>query len=193
MQHILGSRSLRAATIVGALAALILGGCEVIASVDRSLIQDPLGGAGGVGGSGGGTGLTGGSTGGSGGGDCLPAECPGADEDCRVRACDANDECTWENLAEGTTCTGSGDEKVCDGDGTCVECNSTADCDGSDVCDEDLCVDAECVNGQLGGDETDVDCGGDVTTCSVRCELGESCLVPSDCTSQSCGTNHTCE
>ncbi|MBW2457178.1 MAG: hypothetical protein JRI68_21870 [Deltaproteobacteria bacterium] len=178
----LHSRVVRVGTVIGALVALILGGCELIASVDRSLIQDPVS-AGGMGGSGGGTGLTGGS-GGTGGGDCVPSECPGADEDCRVRACDSNDECTFEDLAEGTTCTGTGDEKVCDGNGSCVECNTTTDCDGTDVCDQDLCVPAGCVNGQHDGDETDTDCGG---SCSP-CENGEDCNVAADCESGVCGS-----
>ncbi len=156
------SRLLRCGAVAAGLLAVGITGCELIATVDRSLIQDAVGGSGGLGGSGGGTG---GSTGGAGGSTCVPEQCEGVDEDCRVRACDENDECVFENVALGSTCTGTGDETVCDGDGNCVECNVTADCDGDDLCDQNLCVPAGCVDGELGGDETDIDCGGSCPPC----------------------------
>ncbi len=38
------------------------------------------------------------------------------------------------------------------------------------------------------GDETDVDCGGSCSPCS----LGESCSIWDDCTSNYCAANNTC-
>lgn len=47
-----------------------------------------------------------------------------------------------------------------------------------------------CNDGMLGGDETDVDCGG---SCGSTCEIGDDCLVDEDCVSQSCGDDDTCQ
>ena len=47
-----------------------------------------------------------------------------------------------------------------------------------------------CDNETLDGDETDVDCGG---SCPVACADGESCEDDSDCSSQVCGEDGTCQ
>jgi hypothetical protein len=43
-----------------------------------------------------------------------------------------------------------------------------------------------CNTGVQDGDETDVDCGGDITLCNVRCNAGKMCAVNSDCASNMC-------
>ncbi|MEW5852171.1 MAG: hypothetical protein AB2A00_25505 [Myxococcota bacterium] len=75
--------------------------------------------------------------------------------------------------------------------GTCVACNSNADCAGSPprVCVSHLCVVVDCANFQQDGDETDEDCGGSCPPCVD----GSACLVAADCVSQVCnGALLTC-
>ncbi|MBW2454643.1 MAG: hypothetical protein JRI68_09035 [Deltaproteobacteria bacterium] len=150
-------------------------------STSTSTSTSGIGGTGGIGGIGGIGGA--GGQGGTGGDPCDPSLCPGADTDCSKRICDDNDECDVEHEPAGTSCTGSGDERVCDGEGTCVECMVTDDCDGSDLCDNQMCVPPTCTDQQLNGTETDVDCGGD--DCAP-CANTEGCLVAGDCQSGFC-------
>ncbi len=148
------------------------------------------------------------------------ADLPNDGRECTDDLCNQGNPSNPPVAAE-TACSTDGGS-VCDDDGNCVECYSNTQCTDPATCGgggtpgvcgctpiscgpgganmtcgyaaADGCGSPlNCNNDVKDGDETDVDCGGDVTTCSVRCELGESCLVPSDCTSQSCGTNHTCE
>jgi hypothetical protein len=90
----------------------------------------------------------------------------------------------------GTTCmlTGGG-SGVC-GDtsgsnaGKCVECNATADCTGSKVCDTgNQCVDPSCTDNMKDGSETDKDCGG--SSCPP-CANSLKCGVDADCQSLNC-------
>ncbi len=175
--------------VVGTLFAWSIAGCELIVSVDRGRIdQGTGGGQTGGGGTGGSTTMTGGGgTGGGGGPTCDPATCDGVDTDCRFRACDVNDECTFDNAQEGDPCDDgtSADAAVCDGNGSCVECNSSADCTfdvNATECSNNECVPATCTDGALNGDETDVDCGG---SCN-QCMDGDDCLVDADCDSLFC-------
>jgi hypothetical protein len=127
-------------------------------------------------------------------------------------------------LSGGTPCD-QGDGKVCNGNGQCVDCFSNADCTLPETCGgggtvevcgctpiqcdavgltcgfypDDGCGDVlPCNNGALDGDETDVDCGGTVSTCSTRCAAGKACALGSDCASGvccdtiCCGTGQTC-
>jgi len=111
---------------------------------------------------------------------------------------------------------------VCNGEGECVECYSNDHCTAPETCggggtpgacgctpiscgpsganltcgyapDDGCGSPLDCNNNAQDGTETDVDCGGSVSTCSVRCNVGQSCLVGSDCASGICGTNDTCE
>jgi hypothetical protein len=102
------------------------------------------GAGGGVGGSGGGVGGTGGAGGGVGGsGGSVAAECvndfdcPGTDTSCHHRVCDAG-KCLTADQAQGAPCF-EGGGVVCDGNGTCVECNAGADC-SSGQCAAHACV-----------------------------------------------------
>ena len=177
-----------AAVVAAALIGYTTTGCELIASVDRTLIPSGEGGTS-QGGNTGGTGADGGM-GGSGGQPptCVAADCPGNDEDCRFRAC-VNDMCDFENASQGTTCTDAMnmDAQVCDGMGTCVQCNDNSDCGGATpVCDQNLCVGAECTDNMTNGMETDVDCGG--PDCAP-CANGLACQVFGDCSSAYCDTS----
>ena len=95
----------------------------------------------------------------------------------------------------GTACT-ENDGKVCDGAGTCVECNvDDPDCKDAapkTVCDpggSHVCVLPHCSNGVPDSTETDVDCGG--PDCG-KCADGSSCAGSGDCASNFCD-NGTCE
>jgi hypothetical protein len=181
----------------------LLGGCELIAAVDRSLIDEATGGGGnptaGGGGSGatggggnpttggGGTGATGGGGDGGGGAppECtMPSECPNAPE-CQTATCN-NEMCGVENVASGMTCTTG----VCDGNGACVECLKDGDCTAPDTCDvaTNNCVAPGCMNGMMNGDETDVDCGGSCNPCANgdMCGASDDNCVSGNCAGGTC-------
>jgi hypothetical protein len=122
----------------------------------------------------------------SSGGACTsPADCPPPGTACVTVAC-ADATCTTTNAMLGTLCSDDGGV-VCDGEGTCVGCNFTSDCTGSDICAMSKCVSATCADGMKDGNETDVDCGGSCPGCAD----GKDCDVASDCSSSFC-SNGTC-
>ena len=169
-------------------------GCELIATVDRDLIDNGTGGTGATGGGGtGGTGTGTGNMGGGGGETCDETQCPGNDTDCRFRICDASDMCDFENATLGTTCTDTADPDaaVCDGAGTCVECNDNNDCTDPEICDtaNNVCVPMECMDGMMNGMETGTDCGG--PDCG-DCPNGQGCVDFNDCQSGVCDGTMTC-
>lgn len=49
---------------------------------------------------------------------------------------------------------------------------------------------AHCTNKSQDVDETDIDCGG---TACPKCMSGQKCLVPTDCVSNNCKGNKTCQ
>ncbi|MBW2456970.1 MAG: hypothetical protein JRI68_20820 [Deltaproteobacteria bacterium] len=130
-------------------------------------------------------GTGGGTSSGSGGGaPCdTPGDCVGADQTCRYRICESG-YCGMENAPPKTPCD-DGDGIVCDGEGNCVECVDTADCD-TGACQDHECVPINCINGVKDGDETDVDCGG---SCAP-CDDGDDCLTATDCVSLFCDGGH---
>jgi hypothetical protein len=152
---------LTSAAVFGALWALLAGGCHLIGGIDEFTYAEAAGGGGPDG--------------------CDPATCPGLDEPCLRRVCPGG-ACGFAPVASGTACSDS-IVGVCDGDGACVECLTTEDCSGDDVCDEHDCVPKECIDGVQNGQETDVDCGGPL--CG-KCENGEGCALGSDCDSGFC-------
>jgi hypothetical protein len=129
-------------------------GCELIASVDRTLIQDDAGASGGGGGSGsnttssaGGGGATGG--GGNGGGgttSCTtPVDCPDPGTECVERTCE-NNVCGTTNVANNTPLSdpaqtpGDCKQRQCDGDGGEKEVDLDADfLDDNKECTDDAC------------------------------------------------------
>lgn len=181
--------------VLGALA--LVAGCFETAT----LIPDPVGGAGGSGASTGGGGQAGGNpggtggnpstggssaggTGGSGGAPCVPEDCAGVDTDCRVRACDPG--CTFEMLAEGTSCDDDGGI-ACDGNGQCVECTLPAHCTGTD----EVCVNNTCVPGALANGDA---CVGDAQCVSGACAVDDGVCCDTACTGtcESCIGSKTC-
>ncbi len=121
---------------------------------------------------------------------CDPANCPGPDTDCTNPVCNGN-VCAIGNEPAGAACDdGAAGSKVCDGGGTCVECNGPNDCMApTPVCLMNLCVAEHCQNMMLDqGLETDIDCGG--TECPP-CANNLGCQGPTDCQSGFC-LNMTC-
>jgi hypothetical protein len=115
--------------------------------------------------------------------------------------------------AAGTACTQHGGA-VCNGEGSCTECFSDDQCTAPQTCgggetawacgctpvscesvgltcgngQNDGCGNPtfNCDNGIRDGSETDIDCGGDATTCATRCDAEKTCGKPSDCASGNC-------
>ena len=121
-------------------------------------------------------------------------------------------------LAGGTPCNEAGGQ-VCNGDGDCVGCFSNDDCTPPETCGGGGTVEAcgctpiqcsevgltcgfhpndecggvlSCNNTTQDGSETDVDCGGSVSTCSTRCSAGKMCLANTDCASSLCCDTTCC-
>lgn len=164
------SHRLFSLALAGVVGLALWGGCSVVNAPDDVLeatttTDTDTGGNGGAGGSAG----------------CVPSDCPGTDTTCSVRACDADDQCTFEYTEAGEPCT-EGGGTVCDGEGACVECVEGSDCDDG-VCTDNSCAAPACDDDVRNGNETDVDCGG--TACS-GCADGQDCIAPGDCTSGFC-------
>jgi hypothetical protein len=104
-----------------------------------------------------------------------------ASDGCSINACDASGQKQAAPLAAGAACHAGPRAVMCDGAGTCVECNHSKDCPSGLFCDaHHLCGSAQC---------TDVDCGG----ACAPCGLDKHCLVDSDCQSLACdATTTTC-
>jgi len=144
------------------------------------------------------------------------ADIPVDDLECTDDLCDGD---SPSNPAKsgGTSCTQDGG-KVCNDSGGCVECYSNDDCTtpstcggngvagmcgctptftcGSQTCGsftDPVCLDVvNCNNGIKDVNESDVDCGGDVSLCNVRCNAGEMCVLNTDCATNNCGANNVC-
>ncbi|MCY1013711.1 hypothetical protein OV079_50935 [Nannocystis pusilla] len=117
----------------------------------------------------------------TGGDSCVDvADCEQSGGDCTKVQC-LELECVRVDLEPGSEC-GLG---VCDGKGSCVECNVQADCDPGELCEDHVCHAPDCFDGGKNGLETDIDCGG--ASCEA-CEAGQSCEVGDDCQSSSAPT-----
>lgn len=76
-----------------------------------------------------------------------------------------------------------------DDNGRCLDgstCTSPSQC-SSGVCHETLGICVSCSNGIQDGDETGIDCGGQV--CSRRCRVGKGCEQMYDCQTQRCSAS----
>lgn len=115
----------------------------------------------------------------TGGDSCVDvADCEQSGGDCTKVQC-LELECVRVDLEPGSEC-GLG---VCDGEGSCVECNVQADCDPGELCEDHVCHAPDCFDGGKNGLETDIDCGG--ASCEA-CEAGQSCEIGDDCQSSVC-------
>jgi hypothetical protein len=93
---------------------------------------------------------------------------------CLVGTCDALGRAGTAPLLAGTACLRGVGAGLCDGAGSCVECNHTSDCAPGLYCDAThRCGSTPC---------TDLDCGG----ACPPCELGKRCLADADCQSFAC-------
>lgn len=112
----------------------------------------------------------------------------GDDNECTVDKC-VDTVCENSPKAKETAC-GAGSASVCDGDGKCVECVTSADCAANHpmkpICDtrDQTCV--SCTDGVKNGKETDVDCGGpDCGACLAKpCDPSKGAAA--------CGNNTFC-
>lgn len=100
---------------------------------------------------------------------------------CTTESCGPDGPIAPANIAAGQGCEGQ--PGVCDGSGNCFECLGPGDCDAGEVCVQNQCAPADCDDDVLGGEETDVDCGG--SECPP-CADDEDCEAPSDCVSGVC-------
>jgi hypothetical protein len=142
--------------------------------------------AGGTGGNGGNG--VGGGTGGEGAlfNECNdPSDCTVTEPQCATATCEGN-VCGANNQPSGTPCSNGG--TVCNSLGQCVDCVQDSDCGGVAQCMNGLCVGGDCGDGQLNGDESDIDCGG--TVCAA-CDNGGTCVLATDCVSLFCAAG-TC-
>ena len=85
---------------------------------------------------------------------------------------------------DGKKCTQDSDclSNKCKPDGKCdiFKCTTNEECGDNGICFEDACV--SCTDGVQNGDETDKDCGGSCSPCSV----GQKCGGNSDCDNNDC-------
>ncbi|MEM9452906.1 MAG: hypothetical protein AAGF11_01920 [Myxococcota bacterium] len=108
---------------------------------------------------------------------------------------DATDPTTTS--ADGTAEPPGCNNGIQDGDETDVDCGGSCDdrcgtgqgCGSNDDCESDQCGDGmtcedpfDCADGEMNGDETDLDCGGSCPPC----DDGQMCNEPGDCTSMLC-------
>ena len=111
-----------------------------------------------------------GGAGGTANGGAMPAECstpdecPGVDDDCQQRTCDAV--CGVQLSPAGTLCAQDGGD-ICDGAGDCVKsdgqaCTSPTEC-LSAFCTDNVCCDAPCDDICMG-----CDVAGSVGTCTYQ-------------------------
>ena len=140
--------SLPAIALLSAAAAL-LGGCELLVTVDRDAIGHGAGGAPTTGST---TGTAGSNSGGAPGGACIyPFDCPGTDTDCVARTC-TDGHCGLGPVAADTPTStqAAGDcmRQVCDGQGNAklVEDDLDVPTDGN-PCTDDVCVSGVPSNG----------------------------------------------
>jgi hypothetical protein len=122
--------------------------------------------------------------------DCaLTRDCK-SDLDCKSGSCDAlvPHRCLAQHCEDHHK---NADETDADCGGSCVQCGdgrfckADADCE-SGVCDQGrggLCLSKGCLNQQLDGSETDLDCGGGICN---GCALGKKCFLSYDCASVAC-------
>jgi hypothetical protein len=143
-------------------------------------------------------------------GDETDVDCGGACGPCANGAgCVAPSDCT-SGLCTANVCTApvvtpsctdgehNGDETDVDCGGPCGPCANGASCVAPSDCESGVCTanvctapvsTSSCTDGEMNGDESDVDCGG---SCGP-CELDQVCRVATDCGSQICNASRRCE
>ena len=189
--------------LVPALTLSLFAGCEIFASIDRSVLDAGKGGSGGAttatssSRSGSGSGSGGGA--GTGGTACVqPLDCPGFDTDCRKRTCVAG-QCGAHFQPEGTATSvqvaSDCQKTVCDGAGRPHQIDDPTDVlDDHNPCTDDICMGGTPRNvaskaNTLCGSNGVCDGQGSCVGCLVAAQCGAlSCAsnrcVPATCTDQ---------
>ena len=108
--------------------------------------------------------------------DCVSNYCDQASLNCTTPSCEDGIKNGLESSAD---CGGP----ICMPCGTNASCARNADC-ASNAChpEQKICVEPACDDGFVGGNETDIDCGGPCAPCGD----GASCAVDADCLSGYC-------
>jgi hypothetical protein len=146
------------------------------------------------------------------------ADVPSDAKQCTVDAC-ANGKPSHTPKPKDAACSENGGIR-CDGKGECVECTGDQHCTKPKTCgalkanqcgcvpipcanvgltcgfkEDDGCGKAlDCNDTKQNGDETDVDCGGSISSCSQRCNTGKKCKQDNDCASVKCNqTSKMCD
>ena len=130
---------------------------------------------------------------------CAPVDCEGVQcgelEACYrgicYPSCDLQADCDSEARCFEDACVDRDcDQMNCLAGEACYEgicypsCSLDGDCDGAAlVCDSSVCLEPTCDDGLRSGDQTDVDCGGDVCE---PCPLGGGCMIDEDCAEGVC-------
>jgi hypothetical protein len=120
--------------------------------------------------------------------DCESGVC---DETCQEPACDdgtANGNETDVDCG-GQSRGGLDGGEACDPCPRGDRCAVALDCESGFCSAAGLCTNAECVDGQTNGEESDTDCGG---ACGPTCLDGKSCNENDDCVSRNC-VDGSCE
>jgi hypothetical protein len=126
---------------------------------------------------------------------CTSASnCPAQTTVCITDSCESNC-CATQNAATGTLCTDSGG-RVCNGSGTCVQCNAVSDCPASTTtCKTNTCIANTCgatnaPTGTVCNDSGGLVCDGGGNC--VQCNTDSDCLLINDAGTFSC-VNHVCQ
>jgi hypothetical protein len=130
-------------------------------------------------------------------GSCMSNECdgngnaamvvdttntPAPMDACHTATCSMTGTPGQAPVSQGTMCSFNGGA-VCDANGNCVGCNSTADCTSPMICLSQMCSAPTCTDNTKDGTETDIDCGGNACP---GCADSKMCDVDSDCQHDFC-------
>lgn len=140
-----------------------------------------------------------------GSGNCVqcnqPTECSSLLTACKVNTC-AGHACGTDSSPKTTSCTDNGG-RICDGAGSCVQCNEAANCPAqTTVCKTNTCSGNACgtqnvAKGTACSDNGGVVCDGEGTCVAAHCNDGvkDADETDKDCGGASCGacnTNSAC-
>lgn len=104
---------------------------------------------------------------------------------CMETRCDGEEDLETVPSAPGKACAHEAGAGVCNDAGSCVQCNTGADClEAGRTCQQGQCQPPACSK------PTDTACGGD---CLTKCADGQMCMVGGDCQSARCLAGTCCK
>ncbi len=118
----------------------------------------------------------------------MPTDCTAQTTLCKSDTCTTN-KCGTANSTNTTTCNDNGG-RICDGGGTCVQCNGLGDCPAqttvckTNTCTGNMCGTTPAMKGTLCTDNGGVVCDGNGTCVAMHCNDG---IADADETDQDCG------